>query len=192
MMDNMAESRENPRESLLELLMRFTPASVALAALLATVSSVGLSQKPDSQISSLSLEWQQAGDAALKAGKFEVANDAYESALAADPRNRAVYVAMGQVARRQGLQGKAIRLYDKALLLDPTDVQALSGQGEAMVEKGAIAKAKENLARVKSLCKQACAPATQLAAAIDRGAPATALTAKDVVPSPTVTPTEQP
>ncbi|PZU61286.1 MAG: hypothetical protein DI547_01790 [Sphingobium sp.] len=173
--------------------MRFTPASIALAAVLATVSSVGLSQKPDTQIDPLSIEWQKAGDEAQRAGRYEAANDAYESALAADPRNRAVYVALGQIARTQGLQGKAIRLYGEALLLDPTDVQALSGQGQAMVEKGALERAKENLARVKSLCKQGCAPATQLAAAIDKGAPpATVLSAKDVVPTPSVAPTEKP
>jgi tetratricopeptide (TPR) repeat protein len=193
MMDMASENAENPPESLLEMLMRFTPASLALAAVLATVSSVGLSQRPDTQIDPLSVEWQKAGDAAQKAGNLDAANDAYESALAADPRNRAVYVAMGQVARAQGLQGKAIRLYGEALLLDPTDVQALSGQGEAMVEKGAIAKAKENLALVKNICRENCAPATQLSAAIEKGGPPpTVLTAKDVTPAPTVAPTEQP
>lgn len=173
--------------------MRFTPATLALAAVLTTVSSVGLSQRPDTQIDPLSIEWQKAGEAAQKAGKLDAANDAYESALAADPRNRAVYVSLGQVARAQGLQGKAIRLYGEALLLDPTDVQALSGQGEAMVEKGAIERAKENLALVKNICKDACAPATQLAAAIDKGVPPpTILSAKDVTPKPSVAPTEHP
>jgi tetratricopeptide (TPR) repeat protein len=192
MMDIMSKNEENPRESLLELLMRFTPASLALAAVLATVSSVGLSQRPDTQIDPLSVEWQKAGEAAQKAGDLHAANDAYESALAADPRNRAVYVALGQVARAQGLQGKAIRLYGEALLLDPNDVLALSGQGQAMVEKGAIAKAKENLAAVQRICKDNCAPLTQLSAAIDRGVPPTVLTAKDVTPTPTVQPTERP
>ena len=48
--------------------MRFTPASIALALLLTTVSSVGLTQRPDSQISPLSVEWQKAGEAARKTG----------------------------------------------------------------------------------------------------------------------------
>jgi tetratricopeptide (TPR) repeat protein len=123
-------SGENPRDSFLETLMRFTPASLALAALLATVSSTGMSQRPDTQIEPLSIEWQKAGDAAMRGGDLTAATDAFESALAADPRNRAVYVALAQVARKQGLQGKAIRLYGEALLLDPTDVQALSGAGD--------------------------------------------------------------
>ena len=99
--------------------MRFTPASIALAVVLTTVSSVGLSQKPDSQISPQSVEWQKAGEAAHKAGNLEGATDALESALAIDPRNRAAFVELAEVARAQGLQGKAIRLYKEALQLDP-------------------------------------------------------------------------
>ena len=72
--------------------MRFTPASIALAALLTTVSSMGLSQRPDNQISPRSIEWQKAGEAARKAGNLAGATDALESALAVDPRNRAAYV----------------------------------------------------------------------------------------------------
>ena len=111
--------------------MRFTPASIALAVVLTTVSSVGLSQKPDSQISPQSVEWQKAGEAAHKAGNLEGATDALESALAIDPRNRAAFVELAEVARAQGLQGKAIRLYKEALLLDPTDIVALAGDALA-------------------------------------------------------------
>jgi tetratricopeptide (TPR) repeat protein len=180
-------------ETWLETLMRFTPASIALAVVLTTVSSVGLSQRPDAQIEPRSIEWQKAGAAAFAAGNLNGATDALESALAVDPRNRAAYVDLAQVARAQGLQGKAIRLYKEALLLDPTDVTALAGQGEAMVEKGALAKAKEVLAKAQSLCKGDCAPVGKLAAAIQKGPPAVALTAKDAVPTaPKAVPTETP
>lgn len=172
--------------------MRFTPASIALALVLTTVSSMGLSQRPDSQISPASVEWQKAGEAAREAGNLQGATDALESALAIDPRNRAAYIELAAVARAQGLQGKAIRLYREALLLDPTDVVALAGQGEAMVEKGAVARAKEVLAQAQGLCKTACAPVDKLAAAIQKGPPAVAMTSKDVVPAPKVAPTEQP
>ena len=70
---------------------------------------------------------------------------------------------------------------------------ALAGQGEAMVEKGALAKAKEVLAKAQTLCKGECAPVSQLAAAIQKGPPAVALTAKDAVPTaPKTVPTETP
>ncbi len=192
-MDKMARSGEHhglsDTESMLETIMRFTPASLALAALFATVSSVGISQRPDAQIEPLSLEWLKKGEAAAGSGDLVAATDALETALAVDPRNRGAYLALGKVARQQGLQGKAIRYYREALLLDPTDVQALAGQGQAMVEKGAVAKARENLAQVRNLCKGDCAAATQLSAAIDKGAPPMVLTAKDVTAVPTVVPT---
>ena len=172
--------------------MRFTPASIALAVLLTTVSSVGLTQRPDAQISPLSIEWQRAGVAARKAGSFGAANDALETALAVDPRNRSAYIELAAVARAPGLPGKAIRLYREALLLEPNDVHALVGQGEAMVEKGAIAKAKENLAQAQSLCKSDCAAVGKLAAAIQKGPPATVLSAKDAVVVPKAAGTETP
>ena len=172
--------------------MRFTPASIALAVLMTTVSSVGLTQRPDSQISPLSIEWLHAGMAARKAGNFDAATDALESALVVDPRNRTAYIELAQVARAQGLQGKAIRLYREALLLDPTDVDALIGQGEAMVEKGAIAKAKENLAQAQSVCKTECAAVGKLASAIAKGAPPAMLTAKEGVAVPKAAETDTP
>lgn len=183
---------EAARLSVLEIVMRFTPAALALAALLATVSSVGVGQRPDAQIDPLSLQWMKQGEMAMNAGQYSDANDALESALAVDPRNRGAFIALAQVARKQGLQGKAIRLYGEALLLDPQDVNALSGQGQAMVEKGAVEKAKANLAQVRTFCKAACAPATQLAAAIEKGPPPMVLTQKDVVPEPKATKTQTP
>lgn len=172
--------------------MRFTPASIALAVVLTTVSSAGLSQRPDTQIEPLSIEWQRAGEAAHRAGNLPGATDALETALVVDPRNRAAYIALAEVARAQDLQGKAIRLYREALLLDPTDVGALVGQGEAMVEKGAIAKARENLAQAQKVCKGECAGIGKLAAAIQKGPPAVTLTAKDAVPAPKAAPAETP
>lgn len=192
MMDIDRINGENRPESMLEIIMRFTPASIALAALLATVSSVGMSQRPDAQIEPLSIEWLKKGEVAQRANDLDGAIDAYETALAVDPRNRSAYIALAQVARAQGLQGKAIRLYKEALLLDPTDIHAIAGQGQAMVEKGAIAKARDTLARGRSICREDCGPLAQLSAAIEKGAPPTILSAKDVTPTPTVIPAEQP
>jgi hypothetical protein len=79
------------------------------------------------------------------------------------------------VATRQGLPGKAIRLYREALVIEPNDVAALRGQGEALVAKGAMQGANENLARIKVLCgKKPCPDATSLAATIAKGPPPSA------------------
>ncbi len=63
------------------------------------------------------------------------------------------------------------RLYREAQLLEPNDVAALKGQGEALVAKGAVVRAKDNLVKIRTLCKGVCPEATQLAAVIAKGPP---------------------
>ena len=95
--------------------MRFTPASIALALVLTTVSSMGLSQRPDSQISPASVEWQKAGEAARQAGNLQGATDALESALAIDPRKR--YCLIRPMSSRW--RGRARRWWKRALWRGP-------------------------------------------------------------------------
>ena len=64
---------------------------------------------------------------------------------------------MARVAIKQKLFGQAIRLTNKALALEPTDRDALAVQGEAMVELGAVPRAKENLAKLQKLCAEPAA-----------------------------------
>jgi Tfp pilus assembly protein PilF len=159
--------------------MRFSPMAVALSLTLLAVSSGVNGQRADDQINPKSMALLAEGQAQLRGGNLTAANDALETALAVDPRNRAAFIALGHVAQAQALPGKAIGLYFEALSLDPNDVTALSAQGEAMVQKGAVERARANLARVKTLCKAECASATQLAAAIAKGPPPTVVAAQN-------------
>jgi Tfp pilus assembly protein PilF len=154
----------------LETLMRFTPPAIALAVLFTMVSSVGQSQqRRDVPVDPRSTVLQKQGEAAAAAGNLNAANDALETALAVDPRNRGAFLALAGVASRQNLYGKSIRLYREALLIEPNDINALAGQGEAMAAKGALGKARENLAKVSSLCVSKCPQLDRLTAAIARG-----------------------
>jgi Tfp pilus assembly protein PilF len=168
----------------LEIVMRFGPVAVALSLMLATVSSVGFGQRPDNQIDPRSMALLRQGQAALAAGRLEEAENLLETALAVDPRNRGAYIAIGQVARKQGLPGKAIRMYGNALALEPNDTTALAGQGEAMVQRGAVTRAKANLAKLQGICKKGCSAITELTAAIAKGPPVAVVTAQatDKVP----------
>lgn len=150
-------------------------ASLATAAALAAVSlSASLhGQRPDDQIDPRSLQLLAEGRAQKAAGNLDGATDTLETAVAVDPRNRAAFTTMAEVAEVRGLPGKAIRLYREALLLEPNDRGALAGQGEALVAKGAMAQARDNLARLKTLCKGACPEATTLAGRIAKGPPVT-------------------
>ena len=109
--------------------MRISLVAVAAALTLASVSTSLHSQRPDNQIDARSLEWLAKGKAASAAGKLDEATGDLETALAVDPRNRAAFIALGEVAHKQGLNGKAIRHYRDALELDPNDTAAIGGEG---------------------------------------------------------------
>ncbi|MEO6582017.1 MAG: hypothetical protein ABIN68_04320 [Sphingomicrobium sp.] len=127
------------------------------------------SQKLDDQIAPKSQQMLVQGQSLLVAGKFEAADDALETALAVDPRNRAAFVVLARVAQKQKLFGKAIRFTNKALALEPGDRDALAVQGEAMVELGAVPRARDNLAKLQKLCPSGCQQLAMLSAAISRG-----------------------
>jgi tetratricopeptide (TPR) repeat protein len=127
------------------------------------------SQRADDQIQPRSTELQRQAKDLVAAGKLEAAEDMLESALAVDPRNRAAFVDIARVAEKQHLFGKAIRMTNKALLLEPNDPDAIAVQGEAMVEMGATARAQENLQKLQTICRGGCPQIAQLSAAITRG-----------------------
>ncbi len=167
--------------------MRISPPAIALSLALLAVSSVGHGQRRDADVFPQSAALTNEGKAMFSAQKYEEATNLLESALAVDPRNRGAFLALALVAEKQGLPGKAIRLYRESLLIEPNDVEALAGQGEALVQRGAVTKAQENLARIKQLCVGACPEQEKLAAAIAKGAPVRTVSVQAVQPKPIIT-----
>ncbi len=165
--------------------MRFAPAAAALSLAVAVTSSVGWSAEhtPDPRAATLVAE----GRAALGAGEAQKAIDAFEAALAVDPGYAAVFLDLAKAARSDGLQGKAIAYYREALERDPENYAALSGQGEALMAKGALEKAKVNLGKLESLCGRGCPETQELAQAIAEGPKQQVLTAEAVMPEPVIT-----
>jgi len=168
----------------LETIMRFAPAAAALSLLFAVTASVssGAEREADPRAAILIAK----GQAALKAGDAQAAVDSFEAALAIDPAHTPIILELAEAARREGLQGKAIRYYREALSRDPDNLAAISGEGEALVEKGAIEKAKRNLARLESMCGENCAETRDLAVAIAEGPHERVLTAEAVMPEVSV------
>ena len=150
--------------------MRFAPAAAALSLLLATTASVTSAQDREADPRAAALIAQ--GQAALKAGDTQGAIDAYEAALAVDPGFTPIFLELADAARQDGLQGKAIRYYREALNRDPGNFAAISGEGAALVEKGALEKAKRNLARLETLCGSNCPETVALQTSIAAGPPA--------------------
>jgi tetratricopeptide (TPR) repeat protein len=167
----MTQPSGSRSQALKELLMRFAPAAAALSLCLAMTASMSLAgddAAPDPRAAVLIAQ----GQASLTAGEPQAATDAFEAALAVDPGYTPIFIDLAEASRQQGLQGKAIRYYREALLRDPGNFAAISGEGSALVEKGALEKAKRNLAQLQSLCGDDCPETVALQSTISRGVPA--------------------
>jgi len=176
----MPESR-----TALEFLMRYTPAALALSLLAAVTASVSYSAPPEA-LGPRAAELVSRGALELANGRTETAIDAFETALAVQPGAPTIYIHLAEAARRQGMQGKALHYYREALEHDPQNLAAISGEGAALVEKGAVEKARRNLSRLQGLCGEACEATRELAAAIARGPAPRIVTAEAVTPQPVV------
>ncbi len=166
--------------------MRYTPAALALAMLAAVTASSGFSA-PAVPLDPRAAALVQAGRAALVAGQVDDAVADFEAALVLQPGHVAIYLNLAEAARKQDMQGKALHYYRVALKLDPNNQYAIAGEGEALVEKGAVEKAKKNYDRLVALCGSNCAAARSLASAIARGPAKQVVSAEQVKPKPEVT-----
>ena len=153
--------------------MRFYWAVPLYSLLMGSVSAtaVGASgPSGDDILKPQSVQMAEQGKAALTRGDALVAIDAYEAALASDPKNVAAFTGIAMSYEKLGLPGKAVKYYREALALNPSNLVALEGQGKAYIVRGATARAQVNLARIKALCKLDCTAAARLQAAIDLAA----------------------
>ena len=165
--------------------MRYTPAALALSLLVAVTSSASYSAAPET-LDPRAVVLVEDGRKQLDGGNVDAAIDAYEAALAVSPGSTAVYLGLAEATRKQGMQGKALHYYREALEGDPQNLKALAGEGAALVEKGAVDKAKRNLTRLQGLCGETCTEARELAAAIARGPSPKVVTAAAITPEPVV------
>lgn len=167
--------------------MRVGFLALTAGVILASLPTASDAQRADNDIFPRSIALQQEGHRAQDAGDLDAAIGYYESALAADPRNRSAIIALAQVARAQGLPGKAIGLYREALVLEPNDIVALTGQGEALADKGALELAREKLVEAQRVCSEKCPQVAALEKTIASSASKRVVAAEVLVPKPVAT-----
>jgi tetratricopeptide (TPR) repeat protein len=167
--------------------MRVGFLALTAGVILASLPTASDAQRADNDIFPRSIALQHDGQKAQEAGDLDAAIGFYESALAADPRNRSAIIALAQVARAQGLPGKAIGLYREALVLEPNDIVALTGQGEALADKGALELAREKLAEAQRVCGGKCPHVAALEKTIASSASKRVVAAEILVPKPVAT-----
>lgn len=165
--------------------MRYAPVALALSLIVGVNGSMG-SAKVTVAADPRAETLLRDGWAMLAKGDSDGATDSFEAALAVDPGYTGTYIALAEAARKSGMQGKAIHYYREVLERDPNNVVAISGEGGAMVEKGAVEKARRNLTRLEGLCGKGCTETEQLASVIARGPAPKVVSAEAVKPEPVV------
>jgi len=174
-----------PEPSAKDLLMRYFPAAAALSLLAAVAASAGHTA-PTETLAAPAAALVAQGRSALASGNVDAAIDAYEAALAVQPGSVSILLALAEATRRNGMQGKALHYYRKALDSDPRNLAAIAGEGAALAEKGAVEKARLNLAQLQRLCGNDCDATRQLSAVIAKGPSPRVVTAEAVTPDPVV------
>ncbi len=151
-------------------------------------ASVDAPRVADRVINPQSVTLARYAESQLDAGNPAEARDYYEAALVADPGNIAAFIGLARTAERVGRPGQAISYYRRALVLDPANRTAIAGQGRAMVARGAIDRARANLARLQAACRDdACPEVAMLDAAIRATGARTVVARETLVPQPQVT-----
>jgi Tfp pilus assembly protein PilF len=172
--------------TLRENLMRYTPAALALSLALALTSSMAWTA-PTIPLDPRAAALVSEGRAALAGGDANGAIDAFEAALAVQPGAPQITLALAEATRRQGLQGKALHYYREALERDPRNFAAIAGEGRALIDKGAVEKARRNLVRLQSACGLSCPETRELAAALASSASVErVVSAQSLKPEPVV------
>jgi tetratricopeptide (TPR) repeat protein len=165
MSETMSIRRRESRSTIKELIMRFAPVSLVLSAFVAVTASVGYGAAPE-VLDPRAAVLEAQGQAALSTGDLDRATDGFEAALAVSPGSAKLVMDLAEVARRQAMPGKALHYYRAVLQRDPANLDALAGEGQALADKGALDKAKRNLARLEQICGDACPPTRHLASVI--------------------------
>ena len=105
---------------------------------------------------------------AIKSEKFAVAIPLLEGVVKRDATNADAYNWLAYATRKSGDPAASIPIYQKALALDPKHRGAHEYIGEAYLILGDLAKAREHLARLDSLCFFSCEEYRDLKKAVEQ------------------------
>ena len=104
---------------------------------------------------------------AIKAGQYPTAIPLLEGVVARDGKNADAYNWLAYATRRNGDPAAAIPIYHKALGIDSKHRGAHEYIGEAYLALDNLAKAKEHLKRLDSLCFLPCSEYSDLKKAVE-------------------------
>jgi tetratricopeptide (TPR) repeat protein len=112
----------------------------------------------------------EKGTAALQAGKYRDAVDAFQHVIDATPRAANAWLMLGMSKSGAGDEKGAEKAYEKSVKLDDTSIDAHRELALSLIKLKETDKANAELAALKSraaTCNETCADAADLKAAID-------------------------
>ncbi len=111
----------------------------------------------------------------LSAVRAKIQNENYKGAIAdlnglisSGVQHADVYNLLGFSLRKSGDTKTAMTFYQKALDFDPNHKGALEYSGELYAQLGDVAKARQNEAKLKTLCPQGCEELADLQKALSQ------------------------
>ena len=109
-----------------------------------------------------------AGVKAIKANQFAAAIPLFENVIKRDGKNADAWNWLAYATRKNGNPAASIPIYEKALAIDPKHRGAHEYIGEAYLMLGDVARAKDHLATLNSLCTFSCSEYRDLKRAVER------------------------
>lgn len=98
----------------------------------------------------------QKAEYLIKAEKFDEAIPLLQKIVADNPRDADAWNYLGFASRKTGKLNEALGYYEKALKLSPNHKGANEYLGELYLMMNNLAKAEEQLAKLKSICPAGC------------------------------------
>lgn len=107
------------------------------------------------------------GVKAVKAGDYQRALDLLHKVVQAEPRNADAWNYIGFSERNLGRFDPSLAAYQKALAINPNHVGANEYLGELYLKLGDPEKARQQLAKLQSVCPSGCPEYNDLKKAVD-------------------------
>ncbi len=108
-----------------------------------------------------------SGVKAVKAGDYQRALDLLHKVVQAEPRNADAWNYIGFSERNLGRFDPSLAAYQKALAINPNHVGANEYLGELYLKLGDPEKARQQLAKLQSVCPSGCPEYNDLKKAVD-------------------------
>ena len=128
-----------------------TLTAMSLIGLSASVTVLAADTSPE-PVAAKTADDFAVGKKAIAAKNWALAADSFKKVVADNPKNADGYNLLGYSNRWLGKYEEAFAAYNKALALDPKHIGALEYSGVAYLKVNQLAKAEEQLVKLKAIC----------------------------------------